>query len=50
MEDMPEYDVYRNGQLVGTVTAASKSDAEEEAVSRYGGDVQVHGRWNEPSG
>ena len=47
---MPTYDVFRYGEKIGTVTAASESKAEDAAVEQYGEDVYVQGRWNEPKG
>ena len=46
---MPTYDVFRNGEKIGTVTATRESEAEDAAVEQYGEDVYVMGQWNEPS-
>ena len=45
---MPTYDVFRNGEKIGTVTATSEPEAEDAAVDQYGEDVYVKDRWNEP--
>ena len=47
---MPTYDVFRNGEKIGTVTATSEPEAEDAAVDQYGEDVYVKDRWNEPLG